>query len=99
MVGIDHVGIGIDSNAQPGAYNRQDMRHLMELNAPNREVYLKAAEAGLGKACAYPQGLFSLANNVNIVDAMLKRGFGEEEIKKVMGENWLRVFAKTWRNG
>ena len=97
LVGVDHVGIGIDSNAEPGAYNRKDMRHLMDMVPPNRDVYLAGAEAGLGKACAYPAGLFSLANNVNIIDTMLKRGFSTEEVKKVMGENWLRVFEKTWR--
>ncbi len=97
LVGIDHVGIGIDSNAQPGAYDRKDMRHLMDLVPPNRDVYLAGAQAGLGKACAYPAGLFSLANNVNIIDTMRKRGFSATEIKKVMGENWLRVFEKVWK--
>ncbi len=98
LVGIEHVGIGVDSNAQPGAYDRKDMRHLMDLVPPNRDVYLAGAKAGLGKGCAYPAGLFSLANNVNIIDTMLKRGFSGEDIKKVMGENWLRVFGQVWHN-
>lgn len=97
LVGIDHVGIGIDSNAEPGAYDRHDTRNLMRLVPPNRDVYLAGAEAGLGKQCAYPAGLYSLANIVNIVEHMLKRGFNEEDIKKVMGENYLRVFDQTWR--
>ncbi|WP_066457224.1 dipeptidase [Anaerotruncus rubiinfantis] len=97
LVGIDHVGIGIDSNAEPAAYDRHDTRHLMQLVSPNREVYLAGAEAGLGKRCAFPEGLYSLANIVNIVEHMLKRGFGEADVKKVMGENFLRVFDQTWR--
>lgn len=97
LIGIDHVGIGIDSNAQPGAYNRQDTRHLMQLIPPNRDVYLAGAKAGLGKAAAYPAGLYSLANIINIIEHMLKRGFSETDIKKVMGENFLRVFDETWR--
>lgn len=97
LVGTDHIGIGIDSNAQPGAYDRHDMRHLMQLVPPNRDVYLESARAGLGKASAYPAGLYSLANIVNIIDHMLKRGFSEADIKKVMGENYLRVFDQTWR--
>jgi len=28
---------------------------------------------------------------------MLRRGFSEADIKKVMGENYLRVFDQTWR--
>ena len=97
LVGIDHIGIGIDSNAQPGAYNRHHTRALMKLVPPNRDVYLAGAKAGLGKASSYPAGLFSLANIVNIIDHMLKRGFSEKDIKKVMGENYLRVFDQTWR--
>jgi len=97
LVGIDHVGIGIDSNAEPGAYDRHDTRSLMKLVPPNRDVYLAGAEAGLGKRCAYPAGLYSLANIVNIVEHMLQRGFSEGDIQKVMGENYLRVFEQTWR--
>lgn len=97
LIGIDHVGIGIDSNAEPGAYDRHDTRHLMELKHPNRDVYLAAAAGGRGKHSAYPEGLQSLANIVNIVEHMLRRGFQEEDVKKVMGENYLRVFDLTWR--
>ena len=97
LVGTDHIGIGIDSNAEPGAYDRHDTRHLMQLIGPNRDVYLAGAAAGLGKRSAFPEGLYSLANIVNIVDHMLKRGFSEADIKKVMGENYLRVFDQTWR--
>lgn len=98
LVGIDHVGIGIDSNAEPNAYDRHDTHHLMQLVHPNRDVYLAGADAGLGLRCAFPEGLYSLANIVNIVEHMLKRGFGETDIKKVLGENYLRVFDQTWRN-
>ena len=98
LVGIDHVGIGIDSNSQPGAYERHETRRLMELAHPNRDVYLEGVEAGRGKACVYPEGLHSLANIVNIVEHMLKRGFLEEDVKKVLGENFLRVFDQTWRS-
>ena len=92
------MGIGIDSNAEPNAYDRHDTRHLMQLVHPNRDVYLAGADAGLGLRCAFPEGLYSLANIVNIVEHMLKRGFGETDIKKVLGENYLRVFDQTWRN-
>ena len=98
LIGTDHIGIGIDSNAEPAAYDRHDTRHLMQLNHPNRDVYLAGAKAGLGKRCAFPEGLYSLANIVNIVDHMLKRGFSEEDCKKILGENFLRVFKETWRD-
>jgi membrane dipeptidase len=33
----------------------------------------------------------------NLVDALHIHGFGEATVRKIMLENWLRVFALTWR--
>ena len=38
-----------------------------------------------------------MANFPNITEHMLRRGFTEEEIKKVQGGNWMRVFTQWWR--
>lgn len=99
LIGVDHVGIGIDSNAQPGAYPRRDNAYFAKLNrtlsGTNGMAY-KSYIAGRGYLGCCTDGIASLANFVNIVDHMLKRGFKENEIKKILGENWLRVFRETW---
>ncbi len=96
LIGIDHVGLGVDSNAEPAGYDRMDCRRLMDMPHPNRDVYLACAEAGLGKASSYPAGIFGIANHVNIVDHLIKRGYCEADIKKIIGLNLLRVFDQTW---
>ena len=99
LVGIDHVGLGIDSNANAGAYERRKvvmLSHTTNSMQGQQSLGFVSNEAGRGILAAFPEGLESLANIVNIVDHLLKRGFSETDIKKVIGENWLRVFRATW---
>lgn len=100
LVGIDYVGIGLDSNGEPGAYNRYDARALGDMYMdPNFDpgIYEVAFDAGRGKASMCTDGIVSLANHLNIVDKLLKRGFSKADVKKIMGENFLRVFRETWK--
>ncbi len=94
LVGVDHVGIGLDSDAQPGAYVHHDAHNLARNSSPAFEAsYL----AGKGKISANTDGILSLANHLNIVDKLLRRGFSAEEVKKIMGGNFIRVFEQTWK--
>lgn len=98
LIGVEHVGIGIDSNATPGAYLHRDSAYFAKLNRSKESISYKSYMAGRGYLGACNEGVCSLANFVNIVDHMLKRGFKEKEIKLILGENWLRVFRETWKN-
>ena len=103
LVGIDHVGIGQDSSAHPGSYPHRDSLHFANLirNSPigfQNTIAYKSIVAGRDPLlCCSTEGLSGLANFVNIVEYMLKRGFKETEIKKVLGGNWLRIFRETWK--
>ena len=101
LVGVDHVGIGIDSNAQPGAYPHRDNAYFANLNkemgGANGMAY-KSYMAGRGYLGCCTKGIGGLANFPNITEHMLRRGFHEDEIKKILGGNWLRVFRETWPN-
>jgi membrane dipeptidase len=44
-----------------------------------------------------PKGLETLGDFANLTAAMQRRGWREGRIRKVLGENWLRVFAQVWR--
>lgn len=100
LLGIDYVGIGIDSNATAGAYEHREILYfsklLKNMNDTNSLGY-KSYEAGRGIKGAFVDGIESLANFVNITDYLFKYGFKEDEIKKIIGENWLRVFRQTWK--
>jgi len=100
LVGIDHVGIGIDSNANAGAYERRKVTQLSHTTTSlqgTSNLGFAMNEAGMGVRAGFSDGIESLANIVHIIDHLLKRGFSEPDIKKVIGENWLRVFRATWK--
>ncbi len=39
-----------------------------------------------------PQGLDGVEDMPNITKALLERGYSKKEIKKILGENFLRIF-------
>ena len=98
LVGVDHVGIGLDSNAQPGAYDRRELLSMGQGHAavtgPN--YYLHFHLKGMTEQSFYSEGIVNLANLPNVTDGLLTRGFGREEIQKILGRNYLRVFEQWW---
>ncbi len=42
-----------------------------------------------------PQGMESAANLPKITEALLKKGYRELDIRKILGENTLRVMAEA----
>ena len=48
-----------------------------------------------GVSGATPQGIDSVADLPRITEALLQRGYTAEQIKKILGENLLRVFAQV----
>ena len=32
----------------------------------------------------------------NLTAGLLARGYGDADVRKIMGENWLRVFRQVW---
>jgi membrane dipeptidase len=47
----------------------------------------------------YPEGMQSNADLPNITEGLLKMGFGEEDVRKFLGGNLLRLFELTWKTG
>ena len=43
-----------------------------------------------------PEGIRTIGETPNLTAAMEKAGWSEGKIRKVLGENWLRVFAEVW---
>ena len=100
LVGVEHVGIGLDTTATEGCYSRAEIRYFAKLirkTCGNDAVSYKAFSQDRPPVNAFSvEGLASMANWVNLIDGMLKRGFTEREIRLLAGENWLKVFRETW---
>lgn len=99
LVGIDHVGLGVDSIVTPGAYPHRDILGFSKLarEQGDSSFAYQSAAAGRDLFGKFPEGLESLANIPNIVDKLMQRGFSETELRKLLGENWIRVFKQWWK--
>ncbi len=89
LVGEEAVGIGTDfTQGQDSAFfdwlshDKGDGRELI----PPRP----------GGVVVMPEGLRTIGEFPNLTAMMVDRGWPETRIRKVMGENWLRVLRDVW---
>ena len=88
LIGIDHVGIGTDADL----YGYDEM-------APDQYKMLKAAYKGSYgfrdkidiEAFSGPLKMYNLA------EEMVRRGYADADIRKVLGENFRRLLGSTWK--
>lgn len=83
LVGIDHVGLGLDHVSDPAAMLAFVRAHAAKY--PDRQ-YGKAELLFAG-----PEDLPPL------VDCMLQHGYAAADIVKVLGGNWLRIARQVWQ--
>ncbi|WP_275287846.1 dipeptidase [Halomonas elongata] len=43
-----------------------------------------------------PEGIRTIGEFGNLTEALLRRGFSEHQVRKIMGENWVRVLKDVW---
>ena len=94
MIGIDRVTLGIDYYTGQAPY-----------------VDLEAAKAAYDERIAdntwspnaypppphhYPSGIETPATMPALTEALLRRGFTEEDIRKIYGENLIRMYETVW---
>jgi membrane dipeptidase len=82
-VGVDHVGMGtdfVDGMAIPYGGVNTEIITTDMISEPWRFV----------------KGFESIAEFPNLVAGFRRRGWSEADIAKVMGGNWLRVYARVW---
>ena len=83
LIGTDHVGIGLD-------YTPQNLDNLTEHNPdfwPASEGYGQGGPFRLAEPAQLPE----------LTDMMLQRGFSEADVRKMLGENFLRVARAVWK--
>jgi membrane dipeptidase len=43
------------------------------------------------------QNFESISACANVTEALLKRGYKEDDTKKIMGGNWLKLYQQVWK--
>ena len=84
LVGVDHIGLGPDF-----MYGRTDLTKIIpELWPP--DVYSNNPPWHMIK------GYETISDLPNVTQGLMQRGWKDSEIRKVLGENWLRVYERVW---
>ena len=90
-VGRDHVALGTDSEATPGAFP-PGLRDWYRMKNPDvYEVFLSVFP-NTPKA----SGFETMEDLPNVTGGLLERGWPEADVRKVLGENLLRVYSASW---
>jgi membrane dipeptidase len=83
LIGARHVGLGIDVVS--------DMTPLMELVNRNKAKYPDESGYVSVPAAGGPELVPQLT------EMMLARGYREDDVRGILGANWLRVASQVWR--
>jgi membrane dipeptidase len=85
-VGEEQVGIGTDFTQDQG---RGFLEWLARDKGDGRFVFEVGDEV-------FPDGLRAIGDMPNLTLSMERRGWSENRIRNVMGENWIRFLANVW---
>lgn len=86
IAGEDCVGIGTDFTQGYGD-------EFMEWITRDKGYARQLTEFGTVK---FPDGFSTIGDFPNLTQGMEKAGWSEDRIRKVMGENWLRLLENVW---
>ncbi len=85
LVGIDHVGLGID---------------FYEATRAEYDTYVAAGEWSPAVYAPppwyFPSGMESASGLSRLTERLLQRDFREDDVGAILGGNWLRVYDDVW---
>ena len=84
LVGADHVALGPDF-----IEGRRGRRGPLNRGVMAREAYSD-------RPWFYVKGYEDISELPNVTEGLIQRGWSTGEIRKVLGENWLRVYQQVW---
>jgi len=86
IAGEDQVGIGTDHTQGYG-------REFFDWITHDKGYARKLTDFG---EVTNPEGIRTIGEMPNLTAAMLRRNWKEQRIRKVLGENWMRVLKEVW---
>lgn len=95
LVGIDHVAVGTDF---PVGVPRHIIDHYIQYIADNYPGMSAEYNKRVGGTFEdrYPKEFSNHSQFPNLTAALLRRGYSAEDVKKVLGGNFLRVAQQVW---
>lgn len=94
LVGSDHVALGIDYFL--------GQHPIAELSAAQKQYDELIASGAWSPASyppppyTYPQGIETPEGFPNLTAGLLARGFAQDDVMKILGGNWVRIYRAIW---
>ncbi len=97
-VGVDHVGLGPDFIFGMPVPNQAalDAAKESQTNSNGSAQYSTREVVSLQLPWSFVKGFERIDELPNVTRGLIRRGWSTAEIRKVLGENWLRVYAQVW---
>ena len=94
LVGASYVGIGtdIDEFRTTEEYEQGKLNVQGTLNTE-----LRSQKDAFIREKYYVDGLPSIAKSLNVTRGLVSRGYSDQEIEKILGGNFLRLFERVWK--
>ncbi|MGK0467702.1 dipeptidase [Clostridium sp.] len=89
LAAVDHVGIGTDWPMPQTKWMAVDFKKLIAVNM--------GFKPGDGPSTEFVKGMKDYRSFINITRGLMARGYKDEDIIKIIGGNWMRVFKEVWR--
>ncbi|MDQ7734759.1 dipeptidase [Halomonas sp. SpR1] len=86
IVGEDAIGIGTD-------FTQGHDQEFFEWLTHDKGYARRLTDFG---KIINPKGIRTIGEFPNLTEALLKRGMSESQVRKIMGENWVRVLKDVW---
>ena len=88
-IGIDHVAIGTD-------YTQDQSNSFFDWLFSQQGTKIRPRPIPYPSPLLHPKGMETPDRFSNIALELLNRGYGEEDIRKVLGGNWVRLLREVW---
>ena len=88
-VGVDHVGIGTD-------YTQDQPKDWYNWLFSQQGTKYKERPVAYPYPLVHPAGMETPDTLSNVARELLDRGYGAEDVAKILGGNWLRLFERVW---
>jgi membrane dipeptidase len=91
----DHLGISTDMSI--GTYPQHESDVWGNIDFPNiTEQYDRYVTSDITSPQRNVEGFDDYAQIADVAERLQSRGFTEGDVRKILGENFLRVFEEVW---
>ena len=88
LVGIDHIGIGSDADLQ--GYDHMPAEQNKALRAGYKSSYAFRDKIDT-------DGFNHPRKTYDLTEVLIRRGYSDEHIRKILGGNFRRLLGQTWK--